>query len=219
MSSFATETKTGERLTGRVKWFNNKAGYGFITITDGTRSGTDVFVHHTAIVVVNQQYKFLVQGEYVEFSFTSTQGGAHEYNATNVTGVKNCGLMCETNRNYSTTFSTSNHPTSRQQNSNAYDILTMPCNRATGNYIKNEGSYKDNSSRTQHNTRPPRIMIPSTQYDNNSQRSNETPFREPRYSRRDVGKKDWTMTNNDVNNTYGNAIMDKTPRRTNTNNC
>ena len=34
-------------ITGRVKWFNNKAGYGFITITDGDRVGTDVFVHHT----------------------------------------------------------------------------------------------------------------------------------------------------------------------------
>ena len=88
--------------TGRVKWFNNKVGYGFITITDGQRSGTDVFVHHTAIVVENQQYKYLVQGEYVEFSLV--QGLTHEYNATNVKGVKNCGLMCETKRNYSTTF-------------------------------------------------------------------------------------------------------------------
>ena len=36
-----------ESLIGRVKWFNNKAGYGFITVTDGSRSGTDVFVHHS----------------------------------------------------------------------------------------------------------------------------------------------------------------------------
>lgn len=209
MSSFATETKTGERLTGRVKWFNNKAGYGFITITDGTRSGTDVFVHHTAIVVVNQQYKYLVQGEYVEFSFTSTQGGSHEYNATNVTGVKNCGLMCENNRNYSTTFLTSNHPTSRQQNSNVYDILTMPCNRATGNYIKNDGSFCGNFGRTQYNRildekRPPRIIIPSD--DSNSPRRNDSPV-SPRYKQRDVGKKSWT--NKDANNNV------KTPKQTN----
>jgi cold shock CspA family protein len=36
-----------ERFTGRVKWFNNKAGYGFITATDGPNSGTDIFVHHS----------------------------------------------------------------------------------------------------------------------------------------------------------------------------
>ncbi len=30
-----------ERFTGRVKWFNNKAGYGFITVTDGSKAGSD----------------------------------------------------------------------------------------------------------------------------------------------------------------------------------
>ena len=34
---------------GRVKWFNNKAGYGFITISSDEQSGEDVFVHHSAI--------------------------------------------------------------------------------------------------------------------------------------------------------------------------
>ena len=103
MSSFynivtsTRETQTmGEEVTGRVKWFNNKAGYGFITVTDGHRSGTDVFVHHSSIVVTNQQYKYLVQGEYVEFLFTATQGGDHAYIATNVTGIKKGCLMCET---------------------------------------------------------------------------------------------------------------------------
>lgn len=91
------ETKQlDERLTGRVKWFNNRAGYGFITVTDGERSGTDVFVHHTAITVANQQYKYLVQGEYVDFMFTFTQGGIHSFIATCVTGIKNGSLMCET---------------------------------------------------------------------------------------------------------------------------
>jgi len=106
MSSFATSSTTAtatDRILGRVKWFNNKAGYGFITITDGTRSGTDIFIHHSAISVLNQQYKYLVQGEYVEFSLVSTQGGVHEFNAANVSGVKGGKLMCETRLEFKNT--------------------------------------------------------------------------------------------------------------------
>jgi CspA family cold shock protein len=84
--------------TGRVKWFNSKAGYGFITITDGPKSGTDVFVHHSAIKVVSEQYKYLVQGEYVEFSLTDTTKDNHEFQAVDVCGIKGGKLMCETRR-------------------------------------------------------------------------------------------------------------------------
>jgi cold shock CspA family protein len=83
-------------MLGRVKWFNNKAGYGFITVTDGGKSGSDIFVHHTAIVVSSQQYKYLVQGEYVEFVLSDNAMGIHQFTATNVTGVKGGSLMCET---------------------------------------------------------------------------------------------------------------------------
>jgi len=99
MSSFndaVTSSASSERLTGRVKWFNNKTGYGFITITDGERSGSDIFVHHSAIGVSSQQYKYLVQGEYVDFDLSSTPGGAHEFQSTNVAGIKGGKLMCET---------------------------------------------------------------------------------------------------------------------------
>ena len=40
------------RYFGRVKWFNNKAGYGFCTVVgdeDDDRVGEDVFVHHTGV--------------------------------------------------------------------------------------------------------------------------------------------------------------------------
>lgn len=84
--------------TGRVKWFNSKAGYGFITITDGPKSGTDVFVHHSAIKVESEQYKFLVQGEYVEFALAETTSDNHEFQAVNVCGIKGGKLMCETRR-------------------------------------------------------------------------------------------------------------------------
>ena len=86
---------SAERFTGRVKWFNNKSGFGFITITDGVKSGTDVFVHHSSIKVDSEQYRYLVQGEYVEFSLTDTQTGEHEYQAGEVSGIKGGKLMCE----------------------------------------------------------------------------------------------------------------------------
>jgi len=85
------------RFTGRVKWFNNKAGYGFVTITDGDKSGTDVFVHHSSINVDSEQYKYLVQGEYIDFNLNDTNGvGEHQFQAGEVCGIKGGKLMCET---------------------------------------------------------------------------------------------------------------------------
>jgi CspA family cold shock protein len=104
MSSFEnidslTVTNTEGRLIGRVKWFNNKAGYGFITVTDGSRSGSDIFVHHTSILSANKRYKYLDQGEYVEFTCSESPSGIHQYSATNVTGVNNGSLMCDSTNN------------------------------------------------------------------------------------------------------------------------
>lgn len=92
-----------ERLIGRVKWFNNKTGFGFITVVGGknenAKDATDVFVHHSAISVAQEQYRYLVQGEYVEFTLgplaNPTEGG-HQFQATEVTGVKGGKLICET---------------------------------------------------------------------------------------------------------------------------
>lgn len=83
---------------GRCKWFNNKAGYGFLTVVRGEESkvGTDVFVHHSGIIVGSEQYKYLAQGEYVEFKITETNGGDHAVQATDITGIGNGPLMCET---------------------------------------------------------------------------------------------------------------------------
>jgi len=87
-----------DRFIGRVKWFNNKAGYGFITVTDGPKAGSDVFAHHSAIKVDAEQYKYLVQGEYIEFSLINTTSDKHEYQAGDICGVKGGKLMCETRR-------------------------------------------------------------------------------------------------------------------------
>ena len=87
------------RFTGRVKWFNNKTGYGFITVTSkdsGEFLNTDVFVHHSAVTVSGQQYKYLVQGEYVEFKLAEMSSGQHKYQVLNVSGIDGGKLMCET---------------------------------------------------------------------------------------------------------------------------
>ena len=87
---------TSMRTCGQVKWFNNKAGYGFVTVTDGDRSGEDVFVHHSAIVTGADQYKYLVQGEYVSFEWAKIEDDKHEWQASGVRGVNDGKLMCET---------------------------------------------------------------------------------------------------------------------------
>jgi len=85
-------------VMGRVKWFNNKSGYGFITATiDGVEK--DVFVHHSAISVSSSQYKYLVQGEYVQFSLDRlAEGSSHEIQAMNVCGIQGGPLQCESRR-------------------------------------------------------------------------------------------------------------------------
>ena len=91
-----SETSNTRAYVGRVKWFNNKAGYGFVTVTDGEKSGTDVFVHHSQVQVGKEQYRYLVQGEYVEFDWVETGSTDHEFQAGNVRGVNGGLLMCET---------------------------------------------------------------------------------------------------------------------------
>ena len=86
------------RLTGRVKWFNNKTGFGFITALEGDHKDSDVFVHHSTIKVAQDQYRYLVLGEYVEFELSKIvdSSNKHEFQAANVTGVKGGKLICET---------------------------------------------------------------------------------------------------------------------------
>ena len=87
------------RIIGQVKWFNNKAGYGFITVSSGEQKGKDIFIHYSAIRVINSQYKYLVQGEYVEFSLVRSTSADHEYQAIEVSGISGGSLMCESRNN------------------------------------------------------------------------------------------------------------------------
>lgn len=96
MSTELIEELSGSRVTGQVKWFNIKAGYGFITLCDGEHSGKDIFVHYSSLNVINSQYKYLVQGEYVEFNLVKLDGEKYEYHAVEVKGIKGGPIMCET---------------------------------------------------------------------------------------------------------------------------
>ena len=64
---------------GRVKWFSEKKGYGFITQEDGN----DVFVHYSAIGT--EGFKTLREGDEVEFEISQGEKGLQ---ATNVTVVE-----------------------------------------------------------------------------------------------------------------------------------
>ena len=64
--------------TGKVKWFNNSKGYGFIQQEDGT----DIFVHFSAIA--GEGYKTLEEGQPVEFEITQGPKGLQAANVHKV---------------------------------------------------------------------------------------------------------------------------------------
>ena len=58
-------------MTGKVKWFNDAKGYGFIQLEEGR----DVFVHYS--VIEFEGYKSLREGEHVAFELGSGPKGDH----------------------------------------------------------------------------------------------------------------------------------------------
>jgi len=64
---------------GKVKWFNDSKGYGFITPDDGSK---DVFVHHTAIQSAG--FRSLQEGDAVEFEIQEGQKGPAAANVRKV---------------------------------------------------------------------------------------------------------------------------------------
>lgn len=67
------------RIRGKVKWFNNVKGYGFI----GRDDGPDVFVHYSALQ--QEGYKSLQEGDDVEFEIVDGKKGPQAENVTRAT--------------------------------------------------------------------------------------------------------------------------------------
>jgi cold shock CspA family protein len=88
--------ETSVECIGSVKWFNTKSGYGFISVLDGELKGNDIFAHHSAISVSNEQYKYLVQGEYVKVIVQPSDSKDYKWQASSIFGVCDGPLMCET---------------------------------------------------------------------------------------------------------------------------
>jgi CspA family cold shock protein len=85
-------------LTGNVKWFNQKIGYGFLTVqSEGDLKGKDIFCHHTGICPVNSKFRTLIKGEYINFDVEEGKNGIQ---AVNITGIGGGALMCDNNISY-----------------------------------------------------------------------------------------------------------------------
>lgn len=66
-------------MKGRVKWFDERKGYGFIEREDG---GGDVFVHFSAIQ--EEGFKTLTEGQEVEFDIREGQKGPQAVNVLKI---------------------------------------------------------------------------------------------------------------------------------------
>lgn len=69
-------------MNGRVKWFNNEKGYGFIDHV----TGEDIFVHYSAIK--QDGYKTLSEGQIVEFDLIETPKGLQAINVMSKNDIK-----------------------------------------------------------------------------------------------------------------------------------
>ena len=77
-------------LIGRIKWFDSKKGFGFVTCCDTEK---DIFVHHSKITTSGDCWKTLYPGEYVSYELDESESKTQ---AVNVTGVMGGPLLCET---------------------------------------------------------------------------------------------------------------------------
>lgn len=98
MSTSTTTTTTANTTTsspqprtlGRIKWFDNRKGFGFLTRLE---DNVDIFLHFSSITVGDGVYKTLMEGEYVEFDVKQDDSGKNL--AVDITGPRRGPLLCE----------------------------------------------------------------------------------------------------------------------------
>ncbi len=61
--------------TGKVKWFSDSKGYGFIQADDPVNGLKDVFVHYSEIASGGDAFRSLAPGQLVKFELTETSKG------------------------------------------------------------------------------------------------------------------------------------------------
>ena len=88
---------THKRLLGRVKWFNSKLGYGFITHKH-KNIDSDVFVHWSNLQLSEKEFHTLYKGEFVEFELETCTCNSNTIGvqACRVTGPNNSQLLTST---------------------------------------------------------------------------------------------------------------------------
>lgn len=136
-----TVTIIADKITGMVKWFNTRNGYGFITACSGEYVGKDIFVHFSSINASNTQYKYLIQGEYIDFDIIISKNSNHEHQATNVSGVNGGPIMCErpiTNSNKRETGTASTKNIKSFDNTDPKNVRNTGTRHTNYNTSKNE---------------------------------------------------------------------------------
>ena len=84
------------KLTGCVKWFDSRLGYGFVTCLDSGHElhNTDIFLHFSSISV-SDEYKKVFPGEYISFDIDTNKNG--KVITKDVRGVLGGPLLIENN--------------------------------------------------------------------------------------------------------------------------
>ena len=72
-------------VTGKVKWFSDAKGYGFIQTDADLNGGKDIFVHYSEIV--KDGYKSLTQGQLVQFELADTPKGPQAKSVAEVSSL------------------------------------------------------------------------------------------------------------------------------------